>query len=149
MPYKPNFNLDSPVLGLTGVGPTTERKLQQLGIYCIGDLLFHLPVRYQNRTQTTRIGQLQEGREALIEGLIESKNISYGGRRNLTCQLSDTSGTAQLRFFHFSKQQFEALKLGNKLQCFGTPRKRKNSFEFIHPEYKIGTTFSAFPKEKL
>ena len=44
MPYKPNFNLDSPVLGLTGVGPTTERKLQQLGIYCIGDLLFHLPV---------------------------------------------------------------------------------------------------------
>lgn len=146
MPDEPNYNLDSPVLGLTGVGPTTERKLQQLGIYCIGDLLFHLPVRYQNRTQSTRIGQLQEGREALIEGLIDSKNISYGGRRNLTCRLSDTSGTAQLRFFHFSKQQFDALKPGYKLQCFGTPRKRKNNFEFIHPEYKIGTAFSVFPK---
>ena len=146
MPDKANINLDSPVLELTGVGPTTERKLQQLGIHCIGDLLFHLPVKYQNRTQITRIDQLQEGKETLIEGLIESKSISYGGRRNLTCRLSDTSGTVQLRFFHFSKQQFEALRLGYKLQCFGTPRKRKNSFEFIHPEYKLGTAFSAFPK---
>ncbi len=146
MPHKNNFNLESPTLGLTGVGPTTERKLKHLGISCIGDLLFHLPIRYQDRTQTTRISQLQEGRESLIEGIIESKNISYGGRRNLTCQLSDTSGNAQLRFFHFSKQQFEALKLGNRLQCFGVPRKRKDSFEFIHPEYKTGSPFSVFPK---
>ncbi len=149
MPHETKLNLESPILGLTGVGPTTERKLKHLGISRIGDLLFHLPIRYQDRTQATDISQLQEGRETLIEGIIESKNISYGGRRNLTCQLSDTSGTAQLRFFHFSKQQFDALKLGNKLQCFGVPRKRKDSFEFIHPEYSTGSTVSVFPRTEF
>ena len=80
MPDKAEFNFNSPVLGLTGVGPVTEEKLAHMGISSVGDLLFHLPIRYQDKTKITSINCLKDGGEVLIDGILESKQISYGGR---------------------------------------------------------------------
>ena len=36
---------------LKGIGPALEKKFHQLGIYNVQDLLFHLPLRYEDRTR--------------------------------------------------------------------------------------------------
>ena len=55
------------VRSLKGVGPKVAEKLKKLGLETQRDLLFHLPLRYEDRTQVTPIGGLQPGRKQLIE----------------------------------------------------------------------------------
>ena len=54
------------VTALHGVGPRLAEKLAALDIHTVQDLLFHLPLRYQDRTRITPIGALQPGRDAVI-----------------------------------------------------------------------------------
>ena len=39
---------------LRGVGPKLAHKLADYGVQRVEDLLFHLPLRYQDRTRVTR-----------------------------------------------------------------------------------------------
>ena len=80
-------------------------KLQRLSIHSVQDLLFLLPLRYEDRTRLADIGSLCHGQRVTIEGEIELGEIVYRGRRMLLCHLSDGTGSLLLRFFHFSKSQ--------------------------------------------
>ena len=95
---------------LRGVGPQFAKRLHKLGLYNIQDLLFHLPLRYVDRTKVTPIGSLQPLTEVVLEGQIKAVDIVYGRRRSLVCKLQDNSGTTVLRFFHFGRAQQERLK---------------------------------------
>ncbi|MDT8282850.1 MAG: hypothetical protein RQ982_08570, partial [Gammaproteobacteria bacterium] len=64
-----NFEYQS-VQTLKGVGPSVAEKLTRLEIYNIQDVLFHLPLRYEDRTRLASLGSLQPGQHALIEGVI-------------------------------------------------------------------------------
>jgi ATP-dependent DNA helicase RecG len=124
------------VLDLKGVGPALANKLAALGIQSIQDLLFHLPLRYQDRTRITPIGALQVGSDAVIEGEVKAADIVFGKRRSLVCRLQDGSGTVTLRFFHFSASQKINFRPGTRLRCFGEARRGSSGLELYHPEYK-------------
>jgi len=133
---KASPSLTGSVLDLSGVGPRVEEKLNRIGIYTVQDLLFHLPLRYQDKTRLALIGTLQPGQEALIEGTIEITQIKYGRRRSLLCLLSDGTGTLMLRFFHFSRAQQQRLNKGDVLRCYGQIRRGAKTLEIAHPEYR-------------
>ena len=40
---------------LKGVGPSMASKLEKVGLHTLQDLLFHLPLRYEDRTRITTI----------------------------------------------------------------------------------------------
>lgn len=124
---------------LKGVGQAVAEKLKRLEIYNIQDVLFHLPLRYEDRTKITALGSLQPGQQALVEGRVDHCEIKYGGRgrRSLLCYLSDHTGAIVLRFFHFNKAQQANLSSGTKLRCFGEARRGATRLEFVHPEYQI------------
>ncbi len=128
-----------PVQMLNGVGPAVAEKLKRLEIYNIQDVLFHLPLRYEDRTKLTALGSLQLGQQALVEGVIDHCEIKYGGRgrRSLLCYLSDNTGAILLRFFHFNKAQQNNLSNGKRLRCFGEARRGPARLEFVHPEYQL------------
>ncbi len=112
-------------------------NLEKIGISTIQDLLFHLPLRYQDRTRIYPIGSLRHGQEALIQGTVEHSEIVYRGRRQMLCTLSDNTGMLMLRFFYFSNAQQKDLKRGITVSCFGEVRAGPNSLEMVHPEYRI------------
>ncbi len=123
---------------LKGVGQAVAEKLKRLEIYNIQDVLFHLPMRYEDRTKVTSLGSLQPGQQVLVEGVIDHSEVKFmgRGRRSLLCHLSDNTGAIVLRFFHFSKAQQNNLRDGVRLRCFGETRRGANRLEIIHPEYQ-------------
>lgn len=124
---------------LLGVGPKTTRYLSKCGIVSLQDLLLHLPLRYENRTQLTAIKDLCCEKPALISGVIHP-DTQTKTKKGYSCKLSDETGSINLRFFHFKPKHIQQFKKGLRLLCFGEVRAKKNSFfelEMIHPDYKF------------
>jgi len=122
---------------LRGVGPALARKLERLGLFRVDDLLFLLPLRYEDRTQLVKLGALEPGCRCLVTGEVLLAEVVYRGRRNLLVRIGDGSGQLTLRFFHFSRQQQAQFQVGVQLTCFGEARKGSMGIEMIHPEYRL------------
>jgi ATP-dependent DNA helicase RecG len=127
------ISLDS----LKGVGSKMQEKLERLGLATVQDLLFHLPLRYEDRTQVWPIGDLPPGLHGAVEGEIQDTQLVMGRRRMLVCRISDGTGTLTLRFFNFTAAQKNSLAAGRLIRCFGEVRPGKYGLEMAHPEYKL------------
>ena len=125
------------LIDLKGVGPALVSKLQKLKVHNQYDLLFLLPIRYEDKTYLHKISALVAGEKALIQGFVVLTTVVYRGRRMLISQLSDDTGIITLRFFHFSKQQARRLAKNTVVRCFGQTRKTASGLEMIHPQYQI------------
>jgi len=129
--------LSDALTSLKGVGPALATRLEKLGLSSVEDLLFLLPLRYEDRTQLVKIGSLVAGARCLVTGEILLSEVAFRGRRNLLVRIGDGSGQLTLRFFHFSRQQQTQFEAGRHVTCFGEVRRGSSGFEMIHPEYRI------------
>lgn len=125
---------------LKGVGKQTADRLAHLGIVCVQDLLFHLPLRYQDRTRVYAIRDLSPGDHVVIEGTVENVVTPKVGRTQLLCQLRDATGQISLRFFYINSLQRKMLAIGSRIRCYGEVRYGPQRIEMIHPEYRVLTT---------
>ncbi|WP_165680284.1 ATP-dependent DNA helicase RecG [Metapseudomonas otitidis] len=125
-----------PVTALKGVGEALAEKLARVGLENLQDILFHLPLRYQDRTRVVPIGALRPGQDAVIEGQVTGADVVMGKRRSLLVRLHDGSGSLSLRFYHFSNAQRDGLKRGTQLRCYGEVRPGASGLEIYHPEYR-------------
>jgi ATP-dependent DNA helicase RecG len=121
---------------LRGVGDTLALKLRALGVESIQDLLFLLPLRYEDRTRTVPLGELTPGQRAAVEGDVLLTEVAFRGRRQMLCRIADGSGFLTLRFFHFTAQQQGGLTRGVRIRCFGEARRGAQGLEMVHPEYR-------------
>jgi ATP-dependent DNA helicase RecG len=128
---------DSPTTAFSGVGPALAKKLEKLRLYRVEDVLFLLPLRYEDRTQLVKIGALTVGNRCLVCAEVLLCETVYRGRRNLLVRVTDGSGQLTLRFFHFSRQQKAQFQVGRHITCFGEVRRGAGGFEMIHPEYRL------------
>ncbi len=131
------MSLAAPLTTLKGVGPRMAERLERLGLRGVEDLLFHLPYRYQDRTQVAVIGALRPGAEVVVEGEVQACDIRFGKRRSLLCRINDGTGSMTLCFFHFTARQQAGLVRGARLRCFGEVRRGAMQLEMIHPEYEV------------
>jgi ATP-dependent DNA helicase RecG len=144
--YSPETNdqLDTlPVTSLKGVGPRMALRLERLGLRTVQDVLFHLPLRYEDRTRIVPMGAVRAGQDVVVQGTVELAEVKFGRRRSLLVRISDGTGAMTLRFFHFSGQQQAGFTRGRALRCFGEVRDGAVTAELIHPEYQFVTAGEA------
>ncbi|HEX7720226.1 MAG TPA: OB-fold nucleic acid binding domain-containing protein, partial [Woeseiaceae bacterium] len=122
---------------LSGVGPALASRLERLGIHRVEDLLFLLPLRYEDRTRLVRLGALAPGMRCLVSGEVLLAETVYRGRRSLLVRIGDGSGQITLRFFYFSKAQQAQFRTGLTVSCYGDIRAGRAGLEIVHPEYRI------------
>ena len=125
-----------PVTVLRGVGDALAERLRALGVQTTQDLLFLLPLRYEDRTRIVPLGELLAGQRAAVEGEVLLTEVAFRGRRQMLCKIADGSGFLTLRFFYFTAQQQTGLARGVRIRCFGEARRGPTGLEIVHPEYR-------------
>ncbi|MCP4303187.1 MAG: ATP-dependent DNA helicase RecG [Gammaproteobacteria bacterium] len=126
---------------LKGVGPRVAEKLQKLGLQTQRDLLFHLPLRYEDRSFISPLGSLQAGQRSQVEAEVLQASVHFRrqgrSRRVLVARLADSTGMMTARFFYFSAKQQQLFEKGNWLRCYGEVRLAQGELEMIHPEIEV------------
>jgi len=131
-------SLSDPVISISGLGKKTSDRLNQIGIYSLENLLFHLPIRYQDKTQITSLSAAKVGDEILVELTIDKLEEVPTRQRQLLCYLSDNNNQKLLiRFFHFNHYQKQTFVRGEYIQCFGEIKIGRSGLEMHHPEYRL------------
>jgi ATP-dependent DNA helicase RecG len=92
------MTLDTPVTYLKGVGPHRADLLRRLGVITAGDLLYHIPHRYEDASTVAPIVSLQPGMDATIIGQVISKGVlpTRKGLRIFQAVLRDDSGMIEV-----------------------------------------------------
>jgi ATP-dependent DNA helicase RecG len=126
-----------PLTALKGVGIKASQRLAKLDLHSVADLLFHLPLHYQDRTRIYPIIDLKDSMQVSVQGRVLSCDLQSGKRRILKCKISDGSGSVTLNFFHFNTAQQNSFVKGVLIKCFGEFRRGYHGFEVTHPDYRL------------
>ncbi len=133
--------LDQSIIILKGVGEKMLERFSKRSLFSLNDLLFHLPIRYQDKTRITHISSVRAGDHALVKGQLTHCQVHQARQAVLSCTIEDDNSILSLRFFHFNKQQVScfqrALEQGKWLSCFGEAKYGRHTLEITHPEYRI------------
>lgn len=138
-----SFLSTTPLTTLSGVGAVLGNRLAKLGLSTLHDLLFHFPLRYEDRTRIYPINTLTLGLHATVEGEVLSCEVLQGKRRMLLCRISDPTGIISLRFLYFNAGIKNAFQIGKKVRAFGEIKRGKHHYEIIHPQYTFNLTPNA------
>jgi ATP-dependent DNA helicase RecG len=97
-PSAPPISLSTPAKFLKGVGPVRAEALKRLGIFTAGDLLFHVPHRYEDASTIAPIASIETGTDATIVGRVVSKGIipTRKGLRIFQAVVKDASGMIEV-----------------------------------------------------
>ena len=138
-----------PLSALKGVGAKVAERLSKIGLNSVEDMLFHLPLHYQDRTRIYPINAIKDGMQVSVQGEVVSCQVQFGKRRILKCKISDGEGIATLNFFHFNAGQKNSFKEGQWIQCFGEFKRGYQGLEVTHPDYSLVSENNAVSTEEV
>jgi len=130
---------NNPVLS-TAIGfasKAVQEKFAKLGIINEFGLILHLPLRYEDETHLCPIRDVPEGKAVQVEGVIIHSEVMYRPRRQLVCQVEDSSGILSIRFLNFYSSQIKAYSVGARVRLLGETRPGFFGTEMVHPKCHI------------
>ena len=120
-----------------GIAPATLTRLHKLGIRTPFDLVFHLPLRYDDETHIVPLRDLHQGQTGCLAVEVLDAEIQYRPKRTLRVRVRDASGELSLRFLNFYGSQVKQLTAGTRLRILGELRQGHFGPEMVHPKYQI------------
>ncbi len=92
------LRLDTPVTYLKGVGPARAEALRRLAVVTAGDLLYHIPHRYEDASTVSTIASLEPGMQGTVIGRVVSKGVlpTRKGLRIFQAVLRDDTGMIEV-----------------------------------------------------
>ncbi|WP_292993593.1 ATP-dependent DNA helicase RecG [Nitrosomonas sp.] len=119
------------------VSANVQEKLSRLGIHNELDLILHLPIRYEDETHLYPISDAPPGQVVQVEGVIIHNEVVIRPRRQLVCQIEDSSGILVMRFLNFYGSQIKTYAVGKRVRLLGEIRTGFFGAEMVHPKCRI------------
>lgn len=142
-PQPPSFlcpgQLATPLTSVARVGPAIARRLGEIGLATIGDLLEHYPRRYDDYRDRRDLGSLKIGEEATVRATVERVVLTKGRRKGLQvvrARVRDPSGVTEAIWFN-QAWLAEALEPGMTLSLRGTLTARGGRPSFVVKSHEI------------
>ena len=142
---KPTAQLTTPVHCLKGVGPKRRREFEKAGLGTIGDLLYHLPFRYEDRRTVRAVTTLRAGETALVSGRIVSAEVQRTRRRRFSifrAIFEDDRGGRLVAAWFNQPYLAEAIKPNYRIYLYGEVRDAASGggvLEMVNPAFEIGS----------
>ena len=113
-----------------------QRAMDKLGLRRDIDLALHLPLRYEDETRVSPIGDSPDGQPVQVEGIVTECRIELRGRRQLLVRIQDDSDSLLLRFLNFYPSHQKTLAVGARVRVRGDARSGYFGREMVHPHFK-------------
>ncbi|HLE73968.1 MAG TPA: ATP-dependent DNA helicase RecG [Anaerolineales bacterium] len=130
--------LNAPTTVLYGVGTVNAKRLENLGVHTLGDMLYHFPRRYEDYSQLTAISSLLYGRPVTIAGTIRSiSNRPVKGKRTITeIIVEDGSGALRVTWFN-QPWMARNLHVDNEVVLAGQVEQFQGRLTLNNPEWDL------------
>ena len=132
------YILDNDIQFLSGVGERRARLLRsELGIRTLGDLLYHFPFRYIDRSRIWRIGELLDDSLTYVQLQVRItgfRHVGAGAKKRFVATVADATGTAELVWFKGIGWIEKRLEQGREYIVFGRPAFFGGVLSLVHPE---------------
>lgn len=106
----------------------------------VDDLIHYLPMRYEDRSNLSRIRELQNGMFATIEVEVRiAGTYAVKGGKLRIFEISGTDGTGQVRAFWWNQAYLQnSFKQGRRVLLYGQwKRSKRGFFEVENPDYEF------------
>ena len=136
--------LQTDVKFLSGVGPKRAELLkQELNITTFGDLLYHFPFKYIDRSRFYKISEINTQLPYIqVRGKITSVDVAGPKyKKRLIASFSDDTGTIELVWFQGISWIRETLKRDRDYIAFGKPNLHGRQINLVHPELEEADKF--------
>lgn len=133
----PSIQLDTPIEFVKGVGPQRAEFLRvELGIHTAGDLLEHIPFRYEDRSQFVDVAAIQSDATSIqLQGVITQVNeVPTKRGKRIVAQFEDATGRLELVWFKGGRWIVSQLPVHQQVVIFGKPAKFGGKWNIAHPE---------------
>lgn len=131
--------LETEVQFLKGVGPKLAEQLNKLGLKTVRDLFFHLPRRYEDRTNTPPISSVRPGEFVTIRGRVTEFESRPTSRGKVIQKATVVDGRGGIVLVWFN-QPWIARKLQSykgEIIAYGQVKEGAYVYEIASPEYEL------------
>ncbi|MEY4615116.1 MAG: hypothetical protein RJB66_76 [Pseudomonadota bacterium] len=133
------YQFETSVQYLKGVGPQLGTRLQTWGIKTLEDLIEFVPRSYQNWRKVQRVNDIREGDTVVLPATLMRINSYRRGPQRIHEMLFEDSFGHRFRARFFRQPfygYFERFRCPQKLWVIGKPSIARGGFEFAHPELR-------------
>ncbi len=123
---------------IPGVGPVFQKRLKQIGVESVHDLLFHFPRSYQDLSQTISVGDIRENQDACVKGTLQDiqEQRTFRKRMSITeALLQDTTGSIRIIWFN-QPYLITTLHKGEEICCAGRVVRDNKGIVLSNPSYE-------------
>lgn len=132
------YTLETEVQYVKGVGTKLAQVLSKLNLYTLGDLLFHLPRRYEDRRQFRKIAHARPGDAVTVSGrLVTVDNVKVRSLTLTKAYLDDGSGVLELVWYNQPYMKDALNKLRNsQIVAYGIIKESPYGLQMETPEWE-------------
>ena len=130
---------ETPIQFVKGVGPKRAGLLERLGLHVRADLLYHLPLRYEDRRHPVRLGEVRAGDLVTVIARVRAPRAVRGRHaraHRFQARLEDESGVLEGVWFG----QLYLAKLlvdGVRVLLHGKVGERRGQLQLQSPSFEI------------
>src|SRR6185437_5196107 len=139
------------IMYVRGVGPQVAKLLAAKGIETAGDLLYHLPFRYEDRQNPRSIDELQAGETASV--IAEVRGAALLRTRKMPLfELTIGQGRRALKCIWFNATYLDGrFQPGQTIAVYGRiePSRSSSNLKMIQPQYEVLPDESADAETRL
>ncbi|OPY68852.1 MAG: ATP-dependent DNA helicase RecG [Syntrophorhabdaceae bacterium PtaU1.Bin034] len=133
--------LRGPVTRIKGVGPAIAKALRKRGIVSVEDVLYFIPVRYEDKRVIRSISEVVEGEEnVVVARVVEAKSSCsrFTRKRFYQSRIDDGTGTLTIKWFRFNKRWAGSIcRKGNLLLASGPVTRFGAELQMVHPRITV------------